>query len=320
MSIISLFKRLIAIVCTSVLFVSAGSVAQYSPKSDDIRLNVALLSDVHMESNNMDCFKNFGSALKGVFSTGKELNAVVFAGDCTMNGQGTEWFDFYGMLCRFNKADNVILAFGNHDFGFSSSHEVYDKLSQRAIDEYNSYMNKHIENVFYSEVIKGYRFIVLGTEDNYDNETAYITDKQIEWLKGELSAAANTGMPAFVINHNVIYGKHGELSNDINRISNNNGKLNDALTMCGTDVIYISGHTRMGVTKDSVTTQGRVTYVNLPSVSQNNKKASGIYAAATNGCIMEVYDDSIILRFRCFGSGQWLDGYENIVIPISNEQ
>ena len=318
MSIISLFKRLVAVFCTSVLFVSVSSPAQYFPKSsDNIRLNVALLSDVHMESNNTDCFKNFGSALKGVFSTRKKLDALIFTGDSTMNGQGVEWFDFYGLLWRFNKADNVIIAFGNHDFGISSSPAVYDELSKRAVDEYNSYMNKHIKNVFYSEVINGYRFIVLGSEDNADNEISYITDKQIEWLKGELSAAALTGMPAFVINHNVIYGKHGETSKDVNRVCYNNDKLNDALTTCGTDVIYICGHTRVGVTSESVTTEGRVTYVNLPSVSQNNKKASGIYAGATNGCVMEVYDDNVTLRFRSFGSGQWLDGYDDIVIPIA---
>lgn len=317
MNIISLFKRIIAILCTSVLFISVGSTAKYSPESDDIKLNVALLSDVHMESNNIDSFKNFGSALKGVFSTEKKLDALVVSGDCTMNGQCTEWFDFYGMLCRFNKANNVILAFGNHDFGFSSSHDVFDELSQRAISEYNSYMNKHVNNVFYSEVINGYRFIVLGSEDNYDSGAAYISDKQIDWLKGELSAAAQIGMPAFVINHNVIFGKHGDLSNNFNRICTNNNKLNEALMTCGTDVIYICGHTRAGVTKDSVETSGRVTYVNLPSVTGPNKKASGIYADATNGCVMEVYDDNITLRFRNFGSGQWLDGYDNIVIPIS---
>ena len=315
--ILSWLKRLIAVLCTLVLFVSVGAPAKYSPKNADaVRLNAALLADVHMESNNSDCFRNFGSALKGVFRTDKKLDALIFAGDSTMNGQKTEWFDFYGILSRFNKADNVLLAFGNHDFGYSADSSVYDELSSRALDEYNSYLNKKTENVFYSEVIKGYRFIVLGTEDNIDNEISYITDKQIDRHKNELSLAAKDGMPAFVINHNMIYGKHGEISKNVNKICYNNDKLNDALSSCGTDVVYICGHSRMGVTDESVTTEGRVTYISLPSVTQTNQKASGINAEATNGCVMEVYDDNITLRFRNFGSGQWIDGYDNIVIPI----
>lgn len=58
-----------------------------------------------------------------------------------------------------------------------------------------------------------------------------------------------------------------------------------------------------------------MTYVNLPSGGWENKGTEGVRDPAM-GCVMEVYDENIVLRFRSFGENRWIDGYDNIVIPI----
>ena len=316
MFIYSLFMKIVAILCTSVLFVPTAMPEKYTAVSpDELRLNVVMTSDWNMESNNRKLFRTYGKSLCGIFASEKEVDALVFAGDCTMSGKDAEWFDFYGMLSRFNKAENVLVAFGNKDFGNNSDHGDYETKSAAAVKKYNTFLREDIKKVYYSKDVYGYKFIVLSSEDNLDGSIAYISDGQIEWLTSELAKASAEGTPAFVVEHNMIYGKNGEASEKLGNVTSNDFKLREALESCGTDVIYISGHAQRGLTKDSVTTEGRVTYINLPSAGSQNKGDGAICDQAL-GCVAEVYDGSIVLRFRNFETNQWVVGYDDIVIPI----
>lgn len=113
----------------------------------------------------------------------------------------------------------------------------------------------------------------------------------------------------------MIYGKNGAVSEKVGNVTYNNDSLVYALENCGTDVIYVCGHAQRGLTKDTVTSEGRVTYVNLPSAGWQNKGDEGILDPYM-GCVTEVYDGSVILRFRNFDSNQWVEGYDSIVIPV----
>ena len=313
-----LFKRIIAMLCTLVLFIPTSIPAKYSPKNaDELIVNAVLLSDVHIEGNSSDRYTRFGKTLTGVFSTGTPVDALVFAGDNTMNGQNVEWFDFYGILCRLNKAENTLVGFGNHDFGNNADHDDYLKLSERCIKQYNDYLNGNIDNVYYTKIINGVRFIMLSSTDNAENTVSVISDEEIEWLKGELAASAAEGMPAVVVNHNLIYGRNGSRSYYSFNQTTNNAALDSALQNCGTDVVYVCGHSHFGVNDGSVSSSGRVTYVNLPSAGNTgNYDAEGLNADMGNGLVMEIYKDSISLRFRNFAAGEWIEGYDGIVIPL----
>lgn len=316
-----MFRKIFAVLISFILFFSFVPGVPYSVKdAENIKMSAVILSDVHIEGNNPDRWERFGNTLNGVFSADRLPDVVAFTGDNTMNGQWVEWLDFYGLLNRYNKGSNVIVSFGNHDFGNNADHKDYARLSKRCLACYNGYCGKNISSVYYTTEVNGYKFIALSSEDNAENTVSVITDSQIEWLKGELKKAADKGMPAFVLNHNLIEGKNGRRSYWDFNITDNNEKLAQALESCGTKVIYFCGHShiRLDYDQNSVNTVGNVTYVNLPSVGNipdyssydNEEMAFG------TGCCLEAYEDCLLLRFRSFGENKWVKGFEEIKIDL----
>lgn len=314
-----IIRRVFSIVISIFLFLSTAEGVKYEPKdAENIKLNAVILSDVHIEGNNPDRWQRFGQTLKGVYANKTKPDIVAFAGDNTMNGQWIEWFDYYGLLNRFNKKSEILVGFGNHDFGNNDDAETYAELSKRCIKCYNGYIGGKIDKVYYSKEINGYKFIMLASEQNLDNLVSSISDEQIEWLKAELKEAADEGKPAFVVNHNLVEGKNGFRSNWDFNVTDNNKALADTLENAGTKVIYFCGHSHVALRSDSVQTYGNATYVNLPSAGNtgNYYPENDGYDDFGIGCNLEVYENSMVLRFRNFAKGEWLEGYDDIVIDL----
>lgn len=313
-----IFRKIFSILISVILFFSFASGVKYEPKdAENIKLNAVLLSDVHIEGNNPDRWTRFGKTLTGVFANETQPDVLAFAGDNTMNGQGIEWFDYYGFINRYNKSSRVLVGFGNHDFGNNADAEDYKKLSKRCIESYNGYLGENIDNVYYSTEVNGYKFIMLASEQNCENTVSSISDTQLEWLKAELQSAADEGKPAFVVNHNLVEGRNGYRSYYSFNLTDNDTALADTLESAQTKVIYFCGHSHFGINEDSVKTYGNVTYVNLPSAGNtDNYDADEGYDDFGIGCNLEVYGNSMVLRFRNFAKGEWLEGYDDIVIDL----
>lgn len=311
-------RRAFSLLISFFLFLPVSPVQTYSfTDSENIKMSAVILSDVHMEGNNSDRFERFGKTLSGVYSGDFNPDAVCFCGDNTMNGQWIEWLDFYGFVNRYCKKSSVIMSFGNHDFGNTADGKTYDRLSKRCVSCYNGYLKKNIDNVCYTETVNGYKFIVLSAGGNTEDTVQVITDEQVEWLESELKDCADRNIPAFILNHNLLYGKNGNRSYWNFNQTTNSDKIVAALEQSGTDVIYFCGHSHYGVNSGSVNKEGRVTYVNLPSAGNTgNYGASDANADYGTGCLLEVYDGYALLRFRNFAKGYFLDGFDNFRIPF----
>lgn len=312
-----MFLKILSILISFILFTGTGSApAAYAPKDEaNLKCSAVILSDIHIESNNFDRFPRVGEIFRGVANAKVAPDVVGFTGDSTMNGQGIEWFDFYGFVNRFIKSSRILMCFGNHDFGNCADHDTYVKLRKKCISTYKTYCNEKINDVHYSMDVKGFRFIVLGSDDNAENTVEVISDAQIEWLKGELKYCKEKNIPAVVLNHNLIYGRNGSRSTwDFNQTTNNEA-LDKALQECGTTVLFVCGHSHFGVNNGSVSTDGRVTYINLPSTGNpDNYGAEGEYADSGIGLYLEIYEKKMVLSFRNFAKGTSLENFDNIVI------
>jgi len=302
--------KTLAVIVSFFLFFGSGA-APYSYKNpDEIKLSAVVLSDMHMETNNPLRFAKDGSTLSGVYSGGNSPDVLTFAGDNTMNGQSLEWFDFYGFIGRFNRGSDVLVAMGNHDFGNTADEETYEKLSARAIEKYNYYCGADIDKVYYSRDYGEAKFIMLASEHNAENTVQVITDEQVEWLRNELADCVSQGKTAVVINHNPLYGRNGDRSYyGFNQIDGGDA-VDEALQSCGAKVVYVSGHTHFGLSSSSVTQDGDVTYVNLPSAGNDgNYRADEGGADHGIGMIMEFYEDTLEISFRNFATGKSFDYY-----------
>lgn len=312
--------RFFSILISFLLFFSGSAVPGYEVRdAEALRFSAVILSDIHTETNSAARFQKIGETLAGVYSEKRCPDVLAFAGDNTMNGQALEWFDFYGLVNRFNRGSDVLVGMGNHDFGNNADQADYARLSKRAINSYNYYCRKSIESVYYTADYGCIKFIILGSENNAEDTIEVISDAQVDWLEAALADCAARGIPAVVVNHNLLYGRTGRQSYFRFNQTTNNDRLDAALMQSGADVLFLCGHSHFGVSEDSWSRDGRVTFVNLPSAGNDgNYDATGPNADHGNGLLLELYDGSMTLTFRNFAQGINLDGC-SITVPLGAE-
>jgi len=285
-----IFLKIVGFFLSAILVwsVPASSGAAIEPKDQaNLKLQASLLSDVHMQSFEYSGYQELAKGLRGIANSKARQDALVFVGDNTMNGQGFEYLMFYGLLSHYNPvgAKNTLVAMGNHDYAASST-------VQKAIDRHNfflrSYNGAANDKAYYSQVINGYTFLVLGGDDAQDEYT--FTAAQAAWLGGAMAAAA-PGKPVFVFCHYSLY----------------KSDANDAALLAVLEqypnVFLFNGHWHTPL--DARDDNG-ITRVNLPALHGRHSDGRGV----GEGVQLEVYGDRVILRGRNYMTGEWGEAFE----------
>ena len=318
---IQAFIKTLAFLISFIIFTPFGAnTAPVIEKTDaeSCVLSATILSDLHMEGTNPERHKRNGGVLSAAKKADNDL--LLLLGDNTMNGQVVETVFAYGLVDRFFDEENVIVAPGNHDMDTSdNTNGTFETLSKRFVYMRNVFFGDYGDKVYYSREEKGYKFIVLGGEGRTGEDGKQIlTDDQLDWLEGELSEAAESGKPCFVLNHYLVYGRNGDRSYADFNIADQNDRLTEILETSGVRTFYFCGHSHYGVSDSSVQTTNNVTYINLPATGN-----PGNYYPANDECgkdgigmHMEVYESSVVLRFRNYLTGEWLEGYDNYVFEL----
>lgn len=259
-------------------------------KADELKTSFTVLSDIHIEGNNYPTFKEFSEILKEVHNSNNN-DTLVFLGDNTMNGQDIESIFFYGALRLSKPAKNLIIAPGNHDYANGTG--GYDKMYDR-FNRYINFAGCKTETNNYYKIIDGYYFIVLSTESDSVNGID-ISDDQLQWLTDVLNEASKEDKPVFVFSHHPVnyveYGPHDRLSSVLDDYEN---------------VLFFCGHTHFALSEKSVSEVNGVMSVNIPKSTEHAVEGyePGI------GAVVEVYENEVLLRFRDFDDGEWVEGYQ----------
>jgi predicted phosphodiesterase len=267
-----------------------------------LKLNFTVLADTHIESFTLFRFQYLRSAMKDVARAQVRSDALVLLGDNTMNGQFTEYMMLYGILAAHNTSRNTLVAMGNHDINPSTYD--YDTALNRHNMFFNGYTGSKNERPYYSRAINGYTFIVLGSEESAGTDQV-ITPAQILWLDETLAGAAQGGKPAFIFNHQPFNDKthfpdphpnrpDGHYWYQLDGMGEASQAVFDVVKKYN-NIIFFHGHVHapLGVCE----TEG-VTLVNVWP-----------FTAFTggNGMYAEVYEDRVLLRWREYAFGQWID-------------
>ena len=298
---ISPILRVLATLLSLVMLMTAGvgGGRDHDVKEPDAcRLNFAVLSDSHIEGNNTTRYKVFARCLKDVRRNRSGLDAVVFLGDNTMNGNSTESMFFHGTASLLLKGQKVLPVLGNHDIG--NGEGDYEKLQNRWYAYTEAFFGKKLTVPYYREVIDGYSFIVLGTEEHTSNSMT-LTDGQLAWLRGTLEDAARSGKPVFVFSH------HPERAS-YRADPAYEYSLTDILTAYAEDhdLFYFSGHTHRTLTRSSFNTDDNFPEISLPCLTTLTGEKDNVIKEDTGvGVEVEVYGDEVIVRGRNFYQGEW---------------
>lgn len=311
--IISFFT---ALVCTVVPFVG------YSAQNpDEIQLNVAMISDIHIDERLPLGQMMFASGLEDMSRNDTPNDAVLIAGDLTNYGNKEAVEAFYKVMKKHSPYAEWVIAPGNHDIGHVEEN-TNEEARQWLIEFYKEYNVADTDKIYYSKDIKGYTFIVLcdESEDNWDSCDIY--DEQIAFLDSELARATADGKPAFVICHWPVEGTNGQPiiyeDSGLDEIYAENVKKTLEKYE---NVFFISGHMHAGINSklvqeafgfSCVETINGVTYVNLPTYDLVNR-----YGIPWNGMGMqlEVYEDQVVFRTRRYLVSRWY-AFHTYEVPL----
>ena len=303
----NIFYKIIATILAFFVYLPTGNIAEYSPKGENPELVFSVLSDVHMEGNNIERFNIFGEGIRDVNSATRN-DALVFLGDNTMNGQDIEHTFFYGLLDRYNSIENVLVTSGNHDLCPSEQNSGdYNTQANQFISFYNTFINEDIEKAYYSREINGYKFIVLASESDAGVQQ-YISAEQLLWLESELKSAESLGKPVFIFNHYPLNHTWPFVWTE-GHIGLESEALHLLMRKCNNQIVYFSGHLHMGLYNNELSyiNEDNITYISVPAFGADNNVGNADIQDKGMGLYVEAYEDEIIVRMRNYVEHEWMD-------------
>lgn len=290
------------------------------PLYDNIKLNCTIVSDTHLDTENPTPWVPqylLRQALSEAKSSKKTPDAFIVVGDTTSHGNDANWKLVRSCFADIKPAEHILLAVGNHDMwsddGYDGAFECYKKYTELICGVRRS-------KPYFSQQINGISLIFLGSDSDAGCE-ASIGEKQLEWLRGEMKKAAESGEPIFVFCHQSLNQKHGlpltwekeEKERPLNDggVGEKSDEIESILKQYN-NVWYISGHSHMGLCGENCKRQngyssfeedGGLHLVNLPSLCCRNHH--GETSAVGMGVQLEVYADRVLFRPRRFFTRSW---------------
>ena len=318
-----IFFKLFTLIVSLVYSFNGGVVAPSTADvikaaKPDANLVFATLADPQVSNYMFDRYQAFQEATIDL-ENAERLDAVVGVGDIAENGLAEEYQLVYDELSRLDT--RFIMATGNHDIrlrAYSQSTSRFYKFIDALNGEETIADRVYSEGKFaYSEVINGYKFIVMGS-DKTAFEEASISDAQLEWLDSEL--AGEKGKPVFVVLHQPLKLTHNlptTWGNGTNKEAGSVGPQNDeikailAKNAANSTVILITGHLHAGFSQYSFQEIEGFYSLNVPAFSIENKDGEEGGNGAGLTYIIEAYDDEILFRARNCRTGEWLSKWDS---------
>ena len=294
------------------------------PKERDpaVRLRVAVFSDTHVTKA---LYRRL-LLIPGMKRLGRFFpDLVLFAGDCTDNGNEPNWQAVTGVINKYCPVKDRLVAIGNHDtwLSYSEGHEYAP-----ARDNYLKYASlitgEPVKSVYFQKEYGGVPFIVMGTEGT--SVAADIGETQLSWLsraldeadKNRIAAERQTGgrVPIFVVNHHPMNYTHGVGNNEHGM--GVNGNASEAMRSVldrHKNVIYVCGHIHFGLKKGATVEKigENVTGVCLPCYEYGEmfmgRHATGGDPLIGSGALLDVEKDRVVIRGCNFMLGKRIKTY-----------
>ncbi len=187
--------------------------APYEAKKDGCKMTFAGISDTHITEYPEDYIRILllEMGLHDMENAATPLDALVIPGDITQSGKAAQYDKVEEAFSKYNPAKNIIFGVGNHDMwarNLENESEGSAVATERFIEFNKNVTGKEIENAYYSQDVNGYKFIVIASEGNLEDDPV-ISDAQLAWLDAQLAEATADGKPAFVVSHWSFTGTHG---------------------------------------------------------------------------------------------------------------
>lgn len=234
-------------------------------------------------------------------------SGVIIVGDIANDGLRTEWeaateiLGQYRLPARYFSVGNHDLYHGGVNGDYTTQANLFCEFAKQ-------------DKVYYETKIGDFYHIILGSEDNIDGLSAYLSDEQLTWFDNHMKeiTTAEPNKPVFVYLHQSLY----------NTIAGSfkgqgwNGVANEekfkSIIKKYQQIYLFNGHSHwdlntrgsMGDRQDSLPNIFNTSSVAYLWSSYNI--GTGEYLEGSQGYYVKVYSDKVLVLGRDFVNGKWV--------------
>lgn len=266
------------------------------------------LSDVHIDGDGNDQASASGDFARALNFFNSNANLVAISGDlCNENGYNE--LSLFKSLVDTNSSIPVYASRGNHDCRYT-------------LEEFETYIggSLYFERTYNNDV-----FIFLGMNAENYRDSCFTTE-EIDWLETKLETYKNQRV--FLFFHVFMTNTCGNINGlyPYSSLISSSSIISRFVSLMTTykNVIYFSGHShlefacqRFGANANIFSNGTTCHRVHIPSCAKPRKNDAGLtssdtynYDEGSEGYLVDVYENCIVLRGRDFIKGKFL--------PIAN--
>lgn len=282
----------------------------YAPvkKDENARLTFAVWGDPQISCLSPLRSARVHAAVQDIKNADR-LDALVLCGDITEYGTKAEYKFTKRLLDEIGDGVKTIFAVpGNHDVRLRNYKKQVNRF-QKFVSSVKHGDTDLSDSYYYTRDVNGYRFIMMGT-DRSTFEAAYIRTSQLERLKNDILSAPQD-KPVFVFNHQALKHTNGLPVTFLGKgkwrgsVGMESEKLRKVLSVRA-NVYYITGHLHYCTSEYTFEDLGNIKSLSVPTVGVINH---GAVKKMTQGFVISVYDDKVIMRSRVFGNGEYIPNF-----------
>ena len=280
-------------------------------------LSMVVISDIHISGLTGTHAVNFQNMLRDVILLHPNGAAIYVVGDIADNGRADQFENmmtlYRGVLeeCGVTASSYPIyLAIGNHDYPAAN----VTFLEYATLPD-----GTHPTDTCYDFWLNGYHYIFLGS-DTPSGLNAYFTADTLAWLDEALAENRDESRPTFVFLHQSLYNTvAGSLPGEGWHGVTNDAELRAILSKYP-EIMFFNGHSHW--TMDSVSNMYGATEelpihaFNCGSVAylwSGYNKVTGEHLDGSQGYVVEIYGNRIIVRGRDFTTNEWVSSAQYLI-------
>jgi 3',5'-cyclic-AMP phosphodiesterase len=283
-----------------------------------------VISDIHLVTDL--AVKKLQAALSDLQQAAPKSEALIINGDLG-NGRKQDYETLYRVMSSGVHPDRVYYTMGNHEYykAWYNRHGEWSKDSfpngetdQASLERFLQLTKEN--KVYYDRWIKGYHFIMLGSEryrqtDPSVGDDAYLSEEQLTWLSTKLAEGEQKAKPIFIF-------LHQPLPNTVagSRVPNYRGvvehqKLKEILANHPTAILF-TGHTHWELKLPNMVIRDQFAMINSSSVFEPWSSADMPIPAIkgrSERLVVEVYNEQVRLRGRDFRNHKWILEAQHVI-------
>ena len=272
-----------------------------------------VVSDIHVQSTAPVAQNKFALMLGDMAQL--HVPNLIINGDLG-DGMPQDYKTLGGLIIRQKNAPAIFYTIGNHEFYKANRDPITNNWSPETFPngETNEMaLNRFLKftgynQVYYDKFLEGYHFIFLGSEksaisDPKYGDRAYLSNEQLGWLESKLKENYTLGRPIFVFLHQPLIGHQSNFNDFIIQAKS----LREILKRFP-EVIFFSGHMHRELKLPTTAFKDGFIMISSSSVSIPRASDGKFLPDQSEGLVVEVIKNHVVIKGRDFMSKTWIPG------------